>query len=368
MRRSQNHLIQKELFGFTKEGTPVYQFTLESESGMICKVINYGAIIRELWVPDKKGELIDVVLGFDSLEEYEEQNGNYYLGSIIGRYANRIAKGTISINGRTYHLPINDNDRPNTLHGGPRGFHTKVFDAFSDESGSNSVSLILKYTSKDGEEGFPGNLDVAVIYRLVNSELSVEYIVTTDKPTVINLTQHSYFNLSGQETILDHYLMINADSFTPVDEYLIPTGEIKPVEGGPFDLRKPRKIGEALRQLFHTGLTAYDQNFVLNGETGETKFAAQLFHEETGIELKIYTTQPGLQLYTGNYLLNVHGKGGRIYNNYAGVCLETQNFPDAPNHKNFPSALLLPGQLYNHRTVYKFSNTRGLSVCDRREE
>ncbi len=327
MRRSQNHLIQKELFGFTKEGTPVYQFTLESESGMICRVINYGAVIRELWVPDKKGELIDVVLGFDTLEEYEEQNYNYYFGSIIGRYANRIAKGTITIKGRTYHLPINDKDRPNTLHGGPRGFHTKVFDAFLDEFGSDTVSLILKYTSKDGEEGFPGNLDVAVIYRPANSQLSVE-----------------------------------------VDEYLIPTGEIKPVEGGPFDLRKPRRIGEALKQLFHTGLTGYDQNFVLNGETGETKFAAQLFHEQTGIDLKIYTTQPGLQLYTGNYLSNVHGKGGRIYNNYAGVCLETQNFPDSPNHKNFPSALLLPGQLYNHRTVYKFSNTRGLSVCDRREE
>ncbi|MFN3283587.1 MAG: aldose epimerase family protein, partial [Pseudothermotoga sp.] len=217
MRRTQNHLIQKELFGFTEEGTPVYQFTLESESGMICRVINYGAIIRELWVPDKKGEPIDVVLGFDSLEEYEEQNCDYYFGGIIGRYANRIAKGTITINGRTYHLPINDNDRPNTLHGGLRGFHTKVFDAFLDESNSNGASLILKYTSKDGEEGFPGNLDVTVIYRLADSQLAVEYIVTTDKPTVVNLTQHSYFNLSGEDTILDHYLMINADFFTPVD-------------------------------------------------------------------------------------------------------------------------------------------------------
>lgn len=363
MRTSQNKLIQKEFFGLTLKGIPVYQFTLKSESGMICKVVNYGATIRELWVPDKDGVLVDVVLGFDSLEEYEKQNSNYYFGSIIGRYANRISSGKISIDGRTYQLSVNEAGRMNTLHGGFEGFHTKVFDAFFDEFNSNDATLVLKYTSPDGEEGFPGNLNVIITYTLSDSQLSIEYQATTDKPTLVNLTQHSYFNLSAQETVLDHYLMIDADFYTSVDENLIPTGEVKPVEHSLFDFRKPRKIGEAIQQILGTGLTGYDLNFVLNGKTGELRSVAELIDKKTGICLKVYTTQPGLQLYTGNYLSNVRGKKGRIYNKYAGVCLETQNFPDAPNHKNFPSALLLPEQIYSHKTIYKFCSIEESSIC-----
>lgn len=362
MKTSQNGLIQREFFGLTSKKIPIYQFTLKSESGMICKIINYGATIRELWVPDKNGELVDVVLGFDSLEEYEKQNSKYYFGSVIGRYANRISGGKISVDGNIYQLPLNETGM-NTLHGGFEGFHTKVFDAFFDEPCSNGATLVLKYTSIDGEEGFPGNLDVTVTYRLNDFQLSIEYQAITDKPTIVNLTQHSYFNLSAQDTILDHYLMINADSYTPADEGLIPTGEIRPVEGSLFDFRKPRMIGKAVQEILKTGLVGYDSNFVLKGKTGDLRFAAELIEKKTGRSLKVYTTQPGLQLYTGNYLSGVRGKKGRIYNKFAGVCLETQNFPDAPNHKNFPSALLLPGELYNHKTVYKFSFIEESPVC-----
>nr|WP_322785257.1 aldose epimerase family protein [Pseudothermotoga thermarum] len=354
MKIFQNKLIQKNLFGLSSKGKSVYQYTLSSESGLVCKILNYGGTIKELWIPDKNGKLIDVVLGFDTLEEYEKFNSSYFFGSIIGRYANRIANGRFQIDNKIYQLPLNDGDRPNTLHGGLNGFHSAVFDAAFEETNSKQAVLVLKYKSSDGEEGFPGNLDVTVTYTLADLQLVVEYFATTDKPTVVNMTQHSYFNLSAKDTILDHYLVINGDFYTPVDENLIPTGEIKPVEGTALDFRKPRKISDGISQILQEGFLGYDHNFVIKGKVGELRFAAALFEESTGICMEVYTTQPGLQLYTGNYLSNVRGKHGRIYNRYAGLCLETQNFPDAPNHENFPSALLLPGQVYHHKTIYKF--------------
>ncbi len=362
MKTSERQSIHKQFFGTTSKGEPVYQYTLTSNKGLVCKIINYGGIIREFWIPDRNEEFVDIVLGFDTLEDYERLNSQYFFGALIGRYANRIAKGRISINGKVYQLPLNDDGRPNTLHGGFNGFHTVVFDASLEESGPNGPTLVLKYKSPDGEEGFPGNLDVKVTYTLNDSELSVEYVVVTDKPTVVNLTQHSYFNLSGQEDILDHYLVVNADFYTPVDENLIPTGEIKPVDGTLFDFRKPMRIGEGVQKMLLDGLAGYDHNYVINGKVGELRFAAALFEKKTGRCMEVYTTQPGLQLYTGNYLSMVRGKRGRVYNRYAGLCLETQNYPDAPNHANFPSALLLPGEVYHHKTVFRFCSVESIRM------
>ncbi len=357
MKVSQKKAIEKEFFGVTSDGKRVYQFTLKSESGLVCKIINYGGIIRELWVPDKNKDFADIVLGFDSIEEYERFNSNYYFGCVIGRYANRIANGRFSIGEHVYQLPLNDDGRPNTLHGGFKGFHTVVFDAFVDESDRNSPTLILKYKSPDGEEGFPGNLDVIVTYKLRNLELLVEYQATTDKPTFVNLTQHSYFNLSNEETVLNHYLIINSDFYTPVNENLVPTGEIRSVANTVFDFRKPKRVGEGIEKMLQNGFLGYDHNFVLNGESNQLKFASKLIDHKTGRCMEVYTTQPGLQLYTGNYLSNVRGKRGQIYKRYSGLCLETQNFPDAPNRKNFPSALLQPGEIYHHKTTFRFYST-----------
>ncbi len=345
--------IQEQPFGITSDRKPVYEYTLSSEKGLTCKILNYGGIIRELWIPDKEGNLIDVVLGFDTLEEYEKLNSGYFFGCVVGRYANRIANGRIQIYGKTYQLPLNDGNRPNTLHGGKKGFHTAVFDTEVESQGEKEV-LVLKYLSPDCEEGFPGNLDVTVKYTIEDLQVVVEYFATTDKPTVVNMTQHSYFNLSTKENILDHYLAINSDFYTPVDENLIPTGEIKPVEGTNLDFRKPRKLLEGIEKILKEGSLGYDHNFVINGVPGELRFTAKLYEEDSGICMEVYTTQPGVQLYTANYLSKVQGKRGKIYNRYAGLCLETQNFPDAPNHENFPSALLLPVQVYYQKNVYKF--------------
>ncbi len=346
--------IEKEPFGVTDEGAPVYQYTLINDRGAMVKVINYGAIVRELWVPDRTGTLFDVVLGFDSLVDYERENSNYFFGAIMGRYANRIARGRFSIDGITYQLALNDGDRPNSLHGGVKGFHTRLFKAVPMKT-PDGPSLVMTYFSHDGEEGFPGNLELTVIYTLTHrNELKIEYSATVDKPTVVNLTNHSYFNLSGDGTILDHELFINADHYTPVDENLIPTGEIAPVEGTPYDLRRFRKLKEAIEPLKNTKVRGFDINYVLNGKPGELKLAAVLRNPKTGIVLEMYTTEPGLQLYTGNFL-NVKGKRGRYYEPYSGLCLEAQHFPDSPNHPNFPSTLLRPGEAYHQLTIYKFS-------------
>lgn len=335
-------------FASTKDGIPVDEYTLINKNGMMVKILTYGGIIRELWVPSKSGQFIDVVLGYDTLEEYEKNPG--FLGTIVGRFANRIAYGRFEIDGVTYQLALNDRGKPNALHGGYRGFHTKVWKATPSVT-PNGVKLTLKYFSHDGDEGYPGNLDVTVIYTLTNdNELKVEYFATTDKPTIVNLTQHTYFNLAGGGKIYEHIVKINADKYTPVNEYLIPTGEIAPVDGTPFDLRKPTKLGEAIEQLINTQAKGFDFNFVLNNN-----FAVVVEEPKSGIKMEVHTTQPGVQFYTGNYLPGLKGKYGQIYDQHTGFCLETQHFPDSPNHKNFPNTVLRPGEVYKQTTTLKFS-------------
>lgn len=337
-------------FGNTKEGIAVDEYTLINENRTTAKILTYGGIIRELWVPSKQGKFIDVVLGYDTLEEYEKNPG--FLGTIVGRFANRIAYGKFEIDGVSYQLALNDRGRPNSLHGGYKGFHTKVWKASSSVT-PEGVKLTLRYLSHDGDEGYPGNLDVTVIYTLTNdNELKIEYFATTDKPTIVNLTQHSYFNLAGGGKIYDHYVMINADKYTPVNEYLIPTGEIAQVENTPFDLRKLTKVGQAIQKLMDSPARGFDFNFVLNGN-----LAAIAQEPVTGIRMEVYTTKPGLQFYTGNYLAGLKGKYGQIYDQHTGFCLETQYFPDSPNHKNFPNAVLRPGEVYKHNTTFKFTIT-----------
>lgn len=349
-------VIEKSFYGFTKDGTPIDQYTLVNANGAMVKIINYGGIVTELWVPDKDGLLRDVVLGFDTLAEFEGPNDPYF-GCIVGRYANRIAQGRFTIDGITYQLACNDagGARPNMLHGGVKGFQDVVWKAIPMKT-PEGPALRLKYLSHDGEEGFPGNLDVTVTYTLTNDNaLKIEYVATTDKPTVVNLTNHAYFNLEGEGlgTILDHELMIAADNYTPVDNNLIPTGEIAPVAGTPLDFREPHKIGERIQAFAEPPFKGYDHNFVLNNQTGELALAARVKAPGSGIVMEVYTTQPGIQLYTGNWL-DLKGKGGKYYGQYAGFCLETQHYPDSPNHPNFPSTLLAPGEVYKQVTVYKF--------------
>ncbi|PMQ01113.1 MAG: galactose-1-epimerase [Dictyoglomus sp. NZ13-RE01] len=339
--------MEKSFYGFTKEGIPIDQYILVNSNGLMMKVITYGGAITELWVPDKNGNFQDIVLGFDTLGEYESPD-NPFFGSIIGRYGNRIAYGSFYIDGIKYQLAINDRGKHH-LHGGVKGFHRVVFKAVPIKT-PYGPSLRLRYLSHDGEEGYPGNLEVTVTYTLTKSnELRIDYLATTDKPTIINLTNHSYFNLSGDATrdILDHELWIDADNFTEVDEYLIPTGKILPVKDTPLDFTKPKKIREGLPQ-------GYDHNFVLNKKNGEMKLVATLKEKTSGRIMEVYTTEPGLQLYTGNYL-NIRGKAGKFYSKHYGLCLETQHFPDSPNHENFPSTILRPGETYISTTIYKFS-------------
>jgi len=340
--------IDKREFGATTEGIAVQEYTLVNKNGVMMKVLTYGGIIRELWVPDKNGNFVDIVLGFDSLEEYERNPG--YLGALIGRFANRIAYGKFEIDGVTYQLALNDKGRPNALHGGYKGFNKKVWKAF-DEITPNGPILTLKYFSHDGDEGFPGDLDVSVTYTLTNeNELKIDYTATTNRPTIVNLTQHTYFNLAGGGKIYDHIVVLNADKYTPVNENLIPTGDIMPVEDTLYDLRKETRLGDAIEKLKNSNAKGYDNNFVLNSE-----FAAKVYEPSTGISMELYTTQPGLQFYTGNYLPGLNGKRGQIYDIHTGFCLETQHFPDSPNHKNFPNTVLRPGEIYKHRSVFKFS-------------
>ncbi|MGC8901740.1 MAG: aldose epimerase family protein [Fervidobacterium sp.] len=343
--------IKKKEFGFTEEGILIHEYTLINKKGLTMKVLTYGGIIRELWVPSKSGNFIDVVLGYDTLEEYERNPG--YLGTIVGRYANRIAYGRFEIDGISYQLALNDKDRPNTLHGGYKGFNKKVWKAFAEVT-PNGPMIILKYFSHDGEEGFPGNLDCTVIYTLTNdNEIKIEYIAKTDKPTIVNLTQHTYFNLAGGGKIYNHVILINADMYTPVNEYLIPTGEILPVNDSVYDLRKERKIGELLEKMKDSPTKGFDNNFVLN-----SNFAAKVYEVSTGITLELFTTQPGLQFYTGNYLPGMRGKRGQYYEAHTGFCLETQHFPDSPNHSNFPNTVLRPKEVYKHQSVFKFGNLK----------
>jgi aldose 1-epimerase len=349
--------MKKQPFGKTEDGRSVDLYTLTNKSGMEVAITNFGGIVVALKVPDRNGKLDDVVLGYDNLDGYTSNTA--YFGAIIGRYGNRIAHGEFALDGVTYHLPQNDGD--NTLHGGKVGFNKRVWTA-KDVSGSQGPALELTYLSKDGEEGFPGNLNVRVVYTLTDkNELRIEYFATTDKPTVVNLTNHSYFNLAGQGNgdILGHEVALHADRFTPVDQALIPTGELRAVKGTPFDFTKPTAIGARINQddqQLKVG-RGYDHNWVLNGGgRGGLSLAAEAYDPKSGRVLDVLTTEPGIQFYTGNFLDGtIHGKGGKVYNLRYGFCLETQHFPDSPNHPSFPPTLLKPGQEYKSTTVFRFS-------------
>lgn len=361
--------IQTSVFGRMPDGRQVDLYHFTNANGIELQVINYGGIIVSLKTPNVDGEFEDIVLGFDSLETYlseEYRQANPYFGAIIGRYGNRIADGEFSLDGDTYTLATNDGS--NHLHGGDKGFDKVLWEAepFENESGSG---LVLRYTSEDGEEGYPGKLETQVTYTLTDDdELVVEYKATTDKATPVNLTQHSYFNLKGEgsDTILDHQLMINADAFTPVNESLIPTGEIRSVEGTPFDFTQPTAIGERIEQdneqLSYGG--GYDHNFVLardNAASDELVLAAKVWEPQSGRMVEVSTTEPGIQFYSGNFLDgSLTGKQGHSYGHRSGFALETQHYPDSPNQEAFPSTILEPNETYRSRTVYRFAAQRDI--------
>jgi aldose 1-epimerase len=342
--------VAKAAFGHTPEGTPVELYSL-LEGKVAVRIITYGGIIVSLRTPDRNGKLDDVVLGCDSVKQYVEQTSHF--GGIIGRYANRIAHGTFQLDGRTYSIPKNDGD--NALHGGIRGFDQVVWAAKQIPNG-----VELTYVSKDGEQGFPGTLTTTVRYTLSGGALRMEYSATTGKDTVLNLTNHSYFNLKGQGKgdILGHVLKIDASRITPVDATLIPTGELKSVEGTPFDFRTPHAIGERIDAddpQIRLG-QGYDHNFVLDHASGQLDEAAEVYEPTTGRILRVLTTEPGVQLYTANFLDgSIKGKEGHVYNRRFAFCLETQHFPDSPNHPSFPATELKPGQEFHSVTVFEFS-------------
>jgi aldose 1-epimerase len=342
--------IPKGSFGTTKDGQAVDIYTLKNANGAMAKITNYGGIVTELYMPDKAGKMADIVCGFKTLAEYEA--GHPYFGSLIGRYGNRIAKGKFTLDGKEYTLATNNN-AINHLHGGDVGFDKKVWSAQAIGT-DDGVGLKLTYVSPDGEEGYPGTLTSTVTYVLTNAnELRISYKATTDKPTILNLTHHGYFNLTGHDSgdILDHVMMITADNYTPVDATLIPTGEIKPVAGTPMDFTKPTAIGARIDQVEG----GYDINFVLNNSTGTMALAAKVTDPKSGRVMEVLTTEPGLQFYTGNFLDGTKKGKGATYNQHAALCLETQHFPDSPNKPQFPSVVLRPGETYTHETIYRFS-------------
>jgi aldose 1-epimerase len=359
MRAENQPLIQKQAFGKTEDGQSVDIYTLRNRDGIEARITNYGATLVSLRVPDRSGNFADIVLGYDNLEGYIGDKA--YFGATVGRYSNRIAHGKFALNGTTYSLPLNNG--PNTLHGGIKGFNKRVWTA-EDSSGANQARIEFRYLSKDGEEGFPGNLTVYVTYTLSDeNSLRIDYIATTDKDTVVNLTNHSYFNLAGQGNgnILKHQLMLRADRFTPVDATLIPTGELRNVVTTPFDFTKAMAIGARIDQDYEQLKIAkgYDHNFVVNQHSGGLQSIAEVYEPTSGRVLEVSTTQPGVQFYTGNFLDGtVPGKGGKAYEYRSGFCLETQHFPDSPNHPDFPSTTLKPGQKFESTTVYRFSTRK----------
>jgi aldose 1-epimerase len=350
-----NISIQKEKFGEVN-GAPVEIYTLINESGAKARITNYGAIVQSLFVPDRNNKFEDIVLGYDSLSGYLRVNP--YFGAIVGRYGNRIGKGEFSLDGESFQLSINNGN--NHLHGGVSGFDKKVWEAEEVKS-DLGPALKLTYFSADMEEGYPGNLTLSVIYTLTNdNKLRIDYSATTDKKTILNPTHHSYFNLTGDSnnTILDHKLMINADKFTPVDRELITTGELSDVEGTPMDFREPTSIGLRINddneQLKFGG--GYDHNWVLNNYDGTLQKVASLYDSTSGRFMELYTDEPGLQFYSGNFLDgSITGKNGVVYNYRSGLCLEAQHFPDSPNKENFYPVVLNPGEVYEQTTIYKFS-------------
>ena len=348
--------IKPDAFHRTIDGSQVDLYTLKNSNGLAATITNYGGIVVSLTVPDKNGKLGDVVLGYDTLNDYI--GSTPYFGALIGRYGNRIAKGKFTIDGVAYQLAQNNDS--NALHGGRRGFDKAVWQAEKADTG-DGPALKLTYTSKDGEEDYPGTLRCEVTYTLTNkNELKIEYSAETDKPTFVNLTHHSYFNLKdgGASDILGHELMIKASKFTPVDKGLIPTGELKPVAGTPFDFNKPTAIGARVEnddeQLkFGKG---YDHNWVLDRQGKDLELVASVYEPTSGRFMEVLTTEPGLQFYCGNFLDGTNiGKGGVAYQHRTGLCLETQHFPDSPNHPDFPTTELKSGEKYTQTTVYRFS-------------
>jgi len=350
--------IKKESFGKTTGGEQIELYSLSNKKGMEVSITNFGATVVTLKVPDRAGKAADIVLGYDTLDGYE--NGTSYFGATVGRYGNRIASGKFSIDGKTYTLPKNNGE--NTLHGGIVGFNKKVWKA-REIASKLGESLEMSYLSADGEEGFPGNLSAKVVFTLPadRNELRIDYTATTDKDTVLNLTNHSYFNLTGEGNgdILDHVMTLHAKQFTPVDKGLIPTGELKNVAGTPMDFNSATAIGKRINEsdeqlVFGKG---YDHNWVLARAGGGNglSIAAEAYDPKSGRRLEVLTTEPGVQFYSGNFLDGAKGKGNKPYPQRAAFCLETQHFPDSPNHANFPSTLLKPNAVFHSQTVFRFS-------------
>jgi aldose 1-epimerase len=353
--------IAKENFGST-DGKPVYRYTLDSGHGVTVKILTYGGIIQQLEAPDRHGHEADIVLGFRTLDDYVKYNsptagGGVYFGALVGRYANRIAKGAFTLDGKTYHVPVNNNG--NSLHGGTVGFDKKIWTASEVRGKDGSVGLKLDYTSPDGEMGYPGTLKTEVVYSLgQDNRLTVHYGATTDKPTVLNLTNHSYWNLAGEDsgTVYDQKLFLNARSYTPTDTTQIPTGQIATVKGTPLDFTKPTAIGARINSSDPQLLTGqgYDLNWVLNRHSANgLSLAAKASDPSSGRQLTIWTTQPGVQFYSGNFLTGtLVGTSGHTYRQSDGFALETQHYPDSPNQSTFPSTVLRPGQVYDQTTVF----------------
>ncbi len=351
--------IKKETFGKINDGTEAEIYTLINKTGSEVKITNYGGTVVSLKMPDKNGKFDDVVLGFDSVSGYTNEaylKSNPYFGAIIGRYANRIGKAKFKIGENE--IKLNANNGENNLHGGRKGFD-KVFWQLNEVANENGQAIECTYLSKDGDENFPGNLTVKVVYNLTDdNELKIDYTATTDKETVVNLTHHSYFNLGGNGDILNHKLQIFADKFTPIDDKSIPKDDNKSVAGTPFDFRQAKEIGKEINAKDEQIINGkgYDHNFVLNGEIGKIRLAATVREESSGRKLEVFTTEPGIQLYSGNYLdATLTGKYGKVYAQRTGFCLEPQHFPDSPNRPDFPTTLLKPNETYTTSTVYKFS-------------
>lgn len=351
----ESNTMNGQPFGKSPDGKEVFVYTLKNSNGVEARIMTYGGTLLSLKVPDKDGKIADVVLGYDSLSQYVANSP--YFGALIGRYGNRIGNARFKLEGKEYTLAANNG--PNSLHGGIKGFD-KVVWKVNEADSKPGTSLALTYLSKDGEEGYPGDLSVEVVYTLTDSnELRIDYKATTDKPTVLNLTNHSYFNLAGagNGNVLKHVLMIDADRFTPVNSTLIPTGKLESVKGTPMDFTKPTPIGAHInddnQQLKYAG--GYDFNWVLNKKDEELALAARVEEPTSGRVMEVYTTEPGLQFYSGNFLDGTNiGKGGVKYEHRFGFCLETQHFPDSPNKPNFPSTELDPGKTYKSTTIYKF--------------
>lgn len=348
--------ITKASFGALKDGSQVDLYTMTNDNGMVVQITNYGGIITSIKVPDNKGNIDEVTLGYDNLDSYVKRNP--FFGAIVGRYGNRIANGEFTIDGTTY--PLVKNNGPNHLHGGTIGFD-KVVWAAKELNKNDLVGIELEYTSKDMEEGYPGTLQTKVVYTLNNeNELKIEYLAETDKATHVNLTNHAYFNLKdgGATQHTEHIIKINADFITPVDETLIPTGELMSVEGTPFDFRQPTAIGDRIdaadEQIQFGG--GYDHNFVINGKAGELRLCAEVKEPTSGRIMQVFSTEPGVQFYTGNFLGSIAGIGGKVYQKRHGFCLETQHYPNTPNQPEFPTTLLRPGKIYKTTTVFRFAH------------